>query len=460
MARSYSRRMTEARPTINAASPSPRPRGGVADAVPRTERLPATATTAPETPSGTSPASFPPAATGPAAEDSLVDTPAGPGADTAGAEPDRADRDDPGEGVFADQSVLDGPVVWSPIVWSPLVQSVAAEADAVDAEATTGAADPAPTTADLGAATADLGATTADLGATTVDLSAGAPRPAAATADGARTTGPSEPVTAGTPTAGGQARRTARRLRFAVLAGVAAALVGVGVAWAALDGPVAPRGGGTATRPPTVQPGALPPFTTGALPGADPIHGTSVSPSVSPSTSASPSVSVPASGPVTTEPTRGGNGGGTAPGGWPPYPGGQDPEPGPSESWHTWPTYPPEVTEPPATQAPATPLTATLTRSADGVPADLAGYEGTVRINNPGASAVHGWRVTIALPDDDHVGEVRGAAVHQDGSTVVFTPKGRSGTVPAWGSVSFTFRVFGVLPGEPTGCDIDGRPCG
>jgi hypothetical protein len=25
--------------------------------------------------------------------------------------------------------------------------------------------------------------------------------------------------------------------------------------------------------------------------------------------------------------------------------------------------------------------------------------------------------------------------------------------------VRFTFRIGGVLPGEPTGCDIDGRPC-
>jgi len=111
------------------------------------------------------------------------------------------------------------------------------------------------------------------------------------------------------------------------------------------------------------------------------------------------------------------------------------------------------------TQAPAAPLTATFTRSANTVPLGLTGYQGTVRIENPGGQAVDGWTVTIVLPGDNPVTRVKGAAVQQNGSTVVFTPAGGTGTVPAQGQVTFTFRVDGVLAGEPTGCDIDGRPC-
>jgi hypothetical protein len=32
--------------------------------------------------------------------------------------------------------------------------------------------------------------------------------------------------------------------------------------------------------------------------------------------------------------------------------------------------------------------------------------------------------------------------------------------VPAGGSATFTFRIQGVLAGEPTGCDVNGEACG
>jgi hypothetical protein len=89
----------------------------------------------------------------------------------------------------------------------------------------------------------------------------------------------------------------------------------------------------------------------------------------------------------------------------------------------------------------------------------LTGYQGQVTINNPGQVTVSGWTVTISLPAGETVNGATGAAYSQHGTTVTFTPSGGTGTVPAGGSVRFTFSVGGVLAGDPTGCAIDGRSC-
>jgi hypothetical protein len=103
-------------------------------------------------------------------------------------------------------------------------------------------------------------------------------------------------------------------------------------------------------------------------------------------------------------------------------------------------------------------LDATIAHTDDAWTLGLGGYSATVTITNPGDSAATGWRVSLTVPGGNKVRKVTGAAVSQDDEDVVFTPKGDA-TVPAGGSVSFTFQVKGLLADEPTGCAIDGRPC-
>ncbi len=481
--------MTEIRPHINAASPTPRPRGGVVGFVAELEQLDAPTTAAPAAPAP-GPVSDPeaaaaapavPSADGDRAADrngtvdpnGAVDRDGAVDGDGFGAVGGTADGDD---GAASGQSVLDGPVVWSPIVWSAAVQNAALEASLA-------APDPLP----------DVPPVAVEYFTPAVDLEPveGAAPPAAFPAGDTvefvfpehtpRPVPTSAPTRAETRSASGDlqrsaaADRAARRLRLALLAGLAAAvLVGVGVAWAALDGP---RGGGAASaEPPVVEPGAIPPFSTGARPGLDPVRGSSASPSVTPSASGS----TPAQTPGATAPggnggadggregrgdgrgdgrADGGNGGGSLPGAPQPGPGGGGGDGTPSDPGKPWPTDPTMPPEQEPTQAPAAPLTATFTRSANTVPLGLTGYRGTVRIANPGGQAVQGWTVTIVLPGENPVTRVQGAAVQQSGSTVVFTPADGTGLVPAQGEVTFSFRVDGVLAGEPTACEIDGRPC-
>jgi hypothetical protein len=120
----------------------------------------------------------------------------------------------------------------------------------------------------------------------------------------------------------------------------------------------------------------------------------------------------------------------------------------------------PGTSAPPPVPAPvAKPLTAGYETVAHTGLLGLTGYQGRVTISNPGQVTVSGWTVTISLPVGETVNGATGAAYSQQGSTVTFTPSGGTGTVPAGGSVRFTFSVGGLLAGDPTGCAIDGRSC-
>jgi hypothetical protein len=90
----------------------------------------------------------------------------------------------------------------------------------------------------------------------------------------------------------------------------------------------------------------------------------------------------------------------------------------------------------------------------------LSGYKAQVTITNPGSADVSGWQVIISLPDGTTASNSVGASVNQSGARVTFTPVDDTRTVPAGGQVVFTFEVGGLLAGQPTGCAIDGRPCG
>jgi hypothetical protein len=84
-----------------------------------------------------------------------------------------------------------------------------------------------------------------------------------------------------------------------------------------------------------------------------------------------------------------------------------------------------------------------------------------VTVANKGQTDVTGWTVSLKLtgvgvkvdPGKGVTHEARG-----DGTQHVFTPMAALETVPARGSVSFTFTVQGVLPSIEN-CLIDDEPC-
>ncbi len=174
----------------------------------------------------------------------------------------------------------------------------------------------------------------------------------------------------------------------------------------------------------------------------------------------------PPPGPATPDPSGTGPGTGdpTAPGsdGVPGVPGGPGvpgaPNPA-APAARTQAPAPGTSAVPPVPAPVAKPLTAGYETVAHTGLLGLTGYQGQVTIRNPGQVAVSGWTVTISLPAGETVNGATGAAYSQHGTTVTFTPSGGTGTVPAGGSVRFTFGVGGLLAGDPTGCAIDGRGC-
>jgi hypothetical protein len=283
----------------------------------------------------------------------------------------------------------------------------------------------------------------------------------ASTALLAATDAPATPAAKPAPRVTGAARR---RLRVAVFSFAALAfLVAAGVGYAALNQTPARD----TTLPPRVQVPTQPhdpdpTFTTGAMPGLDPAR-------LAPPTSASgtPSASATAGAPATSRPAGSGSGIGSGIGS-----GGAVPAPVPTDPVD-WPETPPVQQSPPVTRPPTRPpyvppapptdapadvdLTASVER-ADDMVLGLGGYAATVRIANPGRYAVTGWTVTLTVPNGKKVRQADGATVAQHRGEVVFTPSGNA-TVPAGGSVSFSFEVKGLLPDDLTGCTIDGRPC-
>ena len=235
-----------------------------------------------------------------------------------------------------------------------------------------------------------------------------------------------------------------RRTRAAVIACAAlAVLVGVGLGYVGLaEGSPSARAGAPAAGT-SGGPGEGPRQLDPAVPGVDPVTGAVTTAAVG----ATP-VAGKTSGAGLADATPGGT---TSPA----RPGVIVPTyvlPGVPESA---PTTDPVSADP--TSDPALPLTATLTHVADLTDEGFLGYAGTVRIDNPGGQAVTGWRVTLTVLGANVV-DGSGVSVAQDGESVVFTPSG-DGTVPAGGSVSFSFDVLGTLLALPVGCAIDGNPC-
>lgn len=111
----------------------------------------------------------------------------------------------------------------------------------------------------------------------------------------------------------------------------------------------------------------------------------------------------------------------------------------------------------PAEPSPGPVLTAQVVMS-DVLLLGLGGRAVTVTVSNPGPGSVSGWEVAMDV-GDQNVTKVSGADYERDGSQAIFTPAGAE--LAAGTSTQFSFELPGLLgASDPTGCTIDGNPCG
>jgi hypothetical protein len=111
-----------------------------------------------------------------------------------------------------------------------------------------------------------------------------------------------------------------------------------------------------------------------------------------------------------------------------------------------------------APPAPVRRLTAAYSYRTDDGDGAITGYVGTVRVVNPGDTAVTFWTVQLTVPSGATAsiesGEVTASL---DDTQLTFQPA--SGAVAAHGSVSFSFSLAGDLDALPSDCTIDGAFC-
>ncbi|GAB1693137.1 hypothetical protein KRM28CT15_49400 [Krasilnikovia sp. M28-CT-15] len=244
-----------------------------------------------------------------------------------------------------------------------------------------------------------------------------------------------------------------RRSRLVLGAAATAVLLGTGMCYAALRGPAAsPRAAA-----PAATASALPSDDALLNPADSGLDAVPAQPTASPKpTTASPTGATP------TASRRTGPAGGSSPTGTTTVgpgtalpgaatPGSGTPTPKPTASASSSATASPTPTS-------LAPLTATFSHTADTGPDGLTDYVGTVRVANPRDRAAGGWRVTLKVPGGNAVDADSAVTVTQDGEKVTFTPAGEA-TIPAGGSVTFTFTVRGVLTAEPLNCAINGDGC-
>ncbi|GAB1641729.1 hypothetical protein KRMM14A1259_21520 [Krasilnikovia sp. MM14-A1259] len=249
------------------------------------------------------------------------------------------------------------------------------------------------------------------------------------------------------------APRPQRRRMLVLGAAATAVLLGTGICYAALRGSA-----------PTART-AAPAATATGLPSddvqLDPAAATPAGIPAQPAESPKPSTSSPA-GATPTASRRSGHTGGSSPTGTTAPTGPGTALPGAATPGSGTPK--PSATASPSTSASpspsAPPLTAAFSHTADSGPDGLTNYAGTVRVTNPRDRAASQWKVTLKIPGGNQVSGDSAVSVTQDGEKVTFTPVGDAATIPAGGSVTFTFTVQGVLTADPGSCMINGQSCG
>jgi hypothetical protein len=87
------------------------------------------------------------------------------------------------------------------------------------------------------------------------------------------------------------------------------------------------------------------------------------------------------------------------------------------------------------------------------------GYQAIVVLTNQGGTPVAGWQLAVTLAPGETVAKVDGALFVQDGTSVTFTPKDPRQALRPGQKVPVKFEVKGDTA-APTGCTVNGSPCG
>ncbi|MFF0171549.1 chitinase [Micromonospora profundi] len=87
-----------------------------------------------------------------------------------------------------------------------------------------------------------------------------------------------------------------------------------------------------------------------------------------------------------------------------------------------------------------------------------AGWEGKYTITNGGSSTINGWNLVFDLPSGTALGSYWDALLTSAGQRHTFTNRSWNGSIAPGASVSFGFLASGS--GSPTGCQLNGAPCG
>ncbi|WP_458247885.1 cellulase family glycosylhydrolase [Streptomyces sp. MAI_2237] len=88
------------------------------------------------------------------------------------------------------------------------------------------------------------------------------------------------------------------------------------------------------------------------------------------------------------------------------------------------------------------------------------GFQGEIKIGNPGTAAVNGWKLGFAFADGQTVSNMWGGTAAQSGGAVTVTPASYTTTIPAGGSVTVGFIASkGTTNTAPTGFTLNGSTC-
>ncbi|ALV37404.1 cellulase family glycosylhydrolase [Streptomyces sp. CdTB01] len=88
------------------------------------------------------------------------------------------------------------------------------------------------------------------------------------------------------------------------------------------------------------------------------------------------------------------------------------------------------------------------------------GFQGEIKIGNPGTAALNGWKLGFAFADGQTVSNMWGGTAAQSGGAVSVTPASYTTTIPAGGSVTVGFIASkGTTNTAPTGFTLNGSTC-
>ena len=88
------------------------------------------------------------------------------------------------------------------------------------------------------------------------------------------------------------------------------------------------------------------------------------------------------------------------------------------------------------------------------------GFQGEIRIGNPGTAVINGWKLAFAFADGQTVSNMWGGTATQSGGTVSVAPASYTTTIPAGGSVTVGFIAGkGSTNTAPTVFTLNGSAC-